>query len=238
MKPPLSFPITPTRRFPPSLALLTTLGLRKLRSLAHELLRDWQSGHDVQLDGLLAAQELDLFGHLESESAVEFQIERVAAFEVAGTVFHVRLVASSIQYLFRARTEEEQRKSKTRYYFRLEWSVYLLGGIFNQTLCVPFAPRARSCANVNEVPGVVVVGAEDVVFGVVQQGEELVEETLLAFFGELPVEAVHAAPEHGAEIVHVLLGGHPVSLEGRVSRLFGRFLTYLRPSRLGIPARG
>lgn len=52
--------------------------------------------------------------------------------------------------------------------------------------------------------------AEDVLFGVVQEGEELVEEAPLAFFGEFPVEAEHAAPEHGAEVVHVFVRGHPV----------------------------
>lgn len=88
---------------------------------------------------------------------------------------------------------------------------YLLGRVLNQTSRVPFSPRAGLRANVDEVPGVVVVLAEDLAFGVVQQGEEIVEEALLAFFGELPIERVHAAPEHGAEVVHVLLRGHPVS---------------------------
>ena len=87
---------------------------------------------------------------------------------------------------------------------------YLLGRVLNQTSRVAFSPRAGSRTNVDEVPGVIVLFAKDVVFGVVQQGEEFVEEALLAFFGELPVEGVHAAPELGAEIVHVLLRGHPV----------------------------
>lgn len=65
--------------------------LRKLRSLPDKLLRNWQSDHDVQLDGLLAAQELDLLGHLEAESTVEFQVEDVAALEVADAVFHIGL---------------------------------------------------------------------------------------------------------------------------------------------------
>ena len=47
-------------------------------------------------------------------------------------------------------------------------------------------------------------------FGVVQKGQKLVEETFLPLFGELPAEAVHAAPEHGAKVVHVFLRGHPV----------------------------
>lgn len=91
---------------------------------------------------------------------------------------------------------------------------YLLGGVLDQTFRVAFPPRGRLRADVDEVPGVVVVFAEDVVFGVVQQGQELVEEALLALLGELPVEADHAAPEHGAEVVHVFVRGHPVSSRG------------------------
>ena len=87
---------------------------------------------------------------------------------------------------------------------------YLLGCILNQGFRIAFTPRGRFCADVDEIPGVVVVFAEDVVFGVVQEGQKLVEEALLALLGELPAEAVHAAPEHGAKVVHVLLRGHPV----------------------------
>ena len=104
-------------------------------------------------------------------------------------------------------------------------SFYLLGRVLDQTLRVPFPPRPRFRANVDEVPGIGVVSAEDVVLGVVQQGEELVEEALLAFLGEFPVEAEHAAPEHGAEIVHVLVRGHPVFLDARVSRLLTALYT-------------
>ena len=65
--------------------------LRELGSLADELLRDWLPDHDVQLDGLLAAQEHDLLRHLEAETTVEFQVENVAAFEVADAVFEIGL---------------------------------------------------------------------------------------------------------------------------------------------------
>ena len=88
---------------------------------------------------------------------------------------------------------------------------YLLGCILNQGFRIAFSPRARLRADIDKIPGVVVVAAEDAVFGVVQKGQELVEEALLAFFGELPVEAVHAAPEHSAEVVHAFLRRHPVS---------------------------
>ena len=62
-----------------------------------------------------------------------------------------------------------------------------------------------------------------------EQGEELVKEALLAFFGELPVEAVHAAPEHGAEIVHIALRGHPVCSGGfaLVAYWLVHILTYI-----------
>lgn len=67
--------------------------------------------------------------------------------------------------------------------------------------------------------------------GVVQQGQEFVEEALLAFLGELPVEAEHAAPEHGAEVVHVFVRGHPVSRGSGLVNLFIELLEYSR--RLG-----
>ena len=86
--------------------------------------------------------------------------------------------------------------------------------MLNQTLRVPLAARTGLRADVHEVPGVFVIGTEDLVLGVVQEGDELVEEALPAFLGELPVEAVDAAPEHGAEVVHVFLGGHPVFPRG------------------------
>ena len=86
--------------------------------------------------------------------------------------------------------------------------------MLDQRLGVPLAPRPRFRANVDEIPGVgVVVFAEDVAFGVVQQGEELVEEALFTFLGELPVEAEHSAPEHSTKVIHVLVWGHPNILE-------------------------
>ena len=91
-----------------------------------------------------------------------------------------------------------------------DWFTYLLGCILNQGFRIAFAPRGRFRTNVHEIPGVVVFFAEDVLFGVVQKGQELVEKALLALFGELPAKAVNAAPEHGAKVVHVFLRGHPV----------------------------
>ena len=207
------------------LTSLTALHLGKLRRLPDELLGDGQPRHDVHLDGLLAAQELDPLGDLEAEAAVEFEVERVAAFEVAGAVFDVGLVGFfSINFFFSPRQYGSllffcfffffQRGKDMR--LRLselgvrDWLTYLLGCILNQGFRIAFAPRGRFRANVDEIPGVVVVFAEDVVFGVVQKGQELVEQALPALFGELPAEAVHAAPEHGAEVVHVFLRGHPV----------------------------
>jgi hypothetical protein len=50
------------------------------------------------------------------------------------------------------------------------------------------------------------------VFRVVQEREELLVETGLAFRGQLVPEAPHAGPEDGPEIVHVLARRHPVTL--------------------------
>ena len=162
---------------------------------------------------------------MEPEATVEFQVEDVAAFEVADAVFHIGLRRSILnhhhhnhQYNNKFPSLQRGKKQQDFSMFsfdsnqELEEFTYLLGGIFDQTFRIPFAPRARFRADVDEVPGVdVVVFAEDVVFGVVQQGQELVEEALFALLGEFPVEADHAAPEHGAEVVHVFVRGHPVS---------------------------
>ena len=88
----IPLPPTPLHPLLSATPSLPSLMLGKLRSLPNKLLRDWQSNHDIQLDGLLAAQELDLLGHLEPESTVEFQVEDVAAFEVADAVFHIGLM--------------------------------------------------------------------------------------------------------------------------------------------------
>ena len=93
--------------------------------------------------------------------------------------------------------------------------------MLDERLGVPFAPRPRFRANVDEIPGVGVVFAEVVAFGVVQLGEKFVQEALLAFLGALPVEAEHTAPQHSTEIAHILVWGHPNFLEGvRVSVTF------------------
>lgn len=67
--------------------------------LPHELPRGdgWRRArHDVHVDGLLAAQELDARRDAEAEAAVELQVDRVAGLEVAGAVFHVGLCVRSI----------------------------------------------------------------------------------------------------------------------------------------------
>ena len=205
------------------MASLPALRLRKLRRLPSKLLRDRQPDHDVQSDGLLAAQELDLLRHLEPESAVEFQVEDVAAFEVADAVFDIGLydrvlikknTRSQITPLFSQKKNTYSYSYSNREGIQIQEEEtkynHMLTRPLNQTFRIPLPPRAGLRANVDEIPRIGVVFAEDVLFGVVQEGEELVEEAPLAFFGELPVEAEHAAPEHGAEIVHVFVGGHPV----------------------------
>ena len=56
-----------------------------------------------------------------------------------------------------------------------DWFTYLLGCILNQGFRIAFSPRGRFRTNVHEIPGVVIFFAEDVLFGVVQKGQELVE---------------------------------------------------------------
>ena len=79
---------------------LAALHLGETRRLPDELLGDGQPLHDVHLDGLFAAQELDPLGDPEAEAAVELEVERVAAFEVAGAVLGVGLVGFFFNIFF------------------------------------------------------------------------------------------------------------------------------------------
>lgn len=80
---------------------------------------------------------------------------------------------------------------------------------------IAFPSRRRFGADVDEIPRVVVARPEHVVFRVVQQRQELVEEAALAFGGELVIEAPEAAAQDGAPVVHVLARRHPVGQGGR-----------------------
>lgn len=158
MKPPPSlFPFSATISLPP-------LTPREPGRLPHELPRDRHSGHDVHLDGLPAAQEPDLLDGAEAEAAVEVQVEDVAAFEVAGAVLDVGLVSplvnDRIPSLSFFPKKKPDGKENIAYVsgLGLDWT-YLLGGVLDQTLGVPFAPGPRFRADVDEVPGVFVVVA-------------------------------------------------------------------------------
>lgn len=65
--------------------------LDKGRSLPGELLCNRQSDHDIHLHRLFAAQKMNLLNHLETEAAVELEIERTAALQVADAVFDISL---------------------------------------------------------------------------------------------------------------------------------------------------
>jgi hypothetical protein len=75
---------------------------------------------------------------------------------------------------------------------------------------ISLSARRRLAAQVDEIVGVVVSLAHHVVLGVVEDGEELFEETLLAFAGELVVESPEAAAEDGPEAVDVCSRWKPI----------------------------
>lgn len=81
--------------------------------------------------------------------------------------------------------------------------------ILNRFPCIPFSATGRLRADVDEVPGVLVAGAHYGGLGVVEEGQEFVEEAAAAEGGELVGEAPHAGAQEGEVIVHVLGGGHP-----------------------------
>jgi hypothetical protein len=74
---------------------------------------------------------------------------------------------------------------------------------------IALATSTRLASKVNKVIRVIVSVTHNIMFGMVQQGQELVVETGFAFTGELVPEAPHAGAEDGPEIVHVIAGWHP-----------------------------
>lgn len=93
---------------------------------------------------------------------------------------------------------------------------YLLKHMRNQLLRVSLASRTLLAAEVDEVIRIIVPLGHDMVLGVVEQRQELVVETLLAFLGELVPETPHARAKDGPEIIHVLSRRHPIKLPGSV----------------------
>ena len=57
---------------------------------------------------------------------------------------------------------------------------YLMDGVFNQRFRVPSPSRSRSSTNVDEIPGITVIFAENLALGIVQEREKLGEETFPA----------------------------------------------------------
>ncbi len=74
---------------------------------------------------------------------------------------------------------------------------------------VPAALGVGLGAEVDQVPGVVVTVAEHGGLGVVQQGQDLLEEARFALGGEAEVEPPDAAAEDGPPAVEVLAGWDP-----------------------------
>lgn len=84
--PPLPLSITPPPLHSPPTFPPLSRSHKPIR-LPNKLPRNRQPGHNVQLDGLLTAQELDFLNEPEAEAGVEFEIEDIAAFEIADAVF-------------------------------------------------------------------------------------------------------------------------------------------------------
>ena len=65
--------------------------LNELESLRGKLPHNRYPRHDIHLDELLPAREMDLFSEFEAETTVQLKIERVARFEVGEAVLAITL---------------------------------------------------------------------------------------------------------------------------------------------------
>ena len=82
-------PCHPILSYPIHLLLL--LLLNDLRSIRAKLPHSRHPRHDIHLDELLPAREMYLPCGFEAETTVQFEVERVAGFEVGKAVFVVAL---------------------------------------------------------------------------------------------------------------------------------------------------
>ena len=64
------------------------------------------------------------------------------------------------------------------------FSVRFPGSVLDEGLRVAFASRARLSPNVDEIPAMGILLSERLVFGLVQEGKELIEKSEPAFSGE------------------------------------------------------
>jgi len=94
---------------------------------------------------------------------------------------------------------------------------YLLGRMLNQSFRIASTPRCCFRANVDEIPRVIIVFAENLFLHIMQQRDEFIEEALSTFFGHLPIQCCHATPKHSTEVIHVLAWWHP-TVGGNVSQ--------------------
>lgn len=81
--------------------------------------------------------------------------------------------------------------------------------MLNQLSCIPLPTAAWLCSEIDQVPAVGVPVAHDFLLGHMQQGQEFVEKSLLAFGAELEIQPPHSAAEDGEPIVQVLSRRHP-----------------------------
>ena len=91
---------------------------------------------------------------------------------------------------------------------------------------MPLATTSRAGTQVDEVPGVELAVAKGGLHGVVEEGEELVEEAALAFSGETVVETPETRAADGEVVVHVLAGRHPVRVSISVNGVSDVSSTY------------
>lgn len=150
----------------------------------------------MQFDRLGASLKHDVHLVIEAVFLVVGHIGFGAGFEVHGFVLDVGLFQPLANY------------SGTR----MGRIIYLGSHMLDQLPSISLSARRRFAAQVNEVVGVVVSVAHHIMLCVVQEREEFLEETLLAFGGELVVKSPEATTKDRPEAVDVCSGLKPCFL--------------------------
>ena len=129
--------------------------------------------HDIQLDGRFTRVALqhnlrDVRSRLEAAALVVLQVLLVTTLQIAFQSFRVRLYRTVA--LFSIPRKAQPPLTALEVESRTDTWTYVLGHHFYQGCCVAFPSSGGFRADVDEVPGIVVIDSERSGFRVVQEG--------------------------------------------------------------------
>lgn len=141
--------------------------------------------------------QVDFLAQIETQLAVDDEVDVVRTLQVAWNAISVGLWVS-----------KSQRFCVNNFVIGV-LVTYHLRHILNQLPSVSPTPRLRLSTDIIEIPRIGIPLPENLLFAVVQQGQELIEEAGPAFLGQFPAQTPHAASQDGEPVIDILARGQP-----------------------------